>query len=185
MWRVVASLWKLSSEMAGSAVQAGVCWPDAGTCHTAARTNNALKGEKIHNTLKGEEARQACNFGGWQKDQFLQRRQQDGDQQITLAPSSPALPLHPKWCLVQQLLQVAFGWPLTHPDQLLPSHLSTHSETGWTWIKSIHSYKKESKSAQGCWGQLWRLARRTGHRRWDLLAVLTACRITWMWVIQR
>lgn len=64
IWRIVPSLWKLSSEMAGTAARVGVCCPDTRMCHAAARTNNTLKGEKNHNSLKWEKTRQACNFSG-------------------------------------------------------------------------------------------------------------------------
>lgn len=65
-WVTTEGLWLPceSFQMAGTAVQVGMCWSDTGTCHTAVRTNNMLKGKKIHSTLKGQKARQACSFGG-------------------------------------------------------------------------------------------------------------------------
>lgn len=68
----------------------------------------------------------------------------------TLDSSSSLLHLHPKIFYLQQLLQVAFVWPLTSPNHLSPH--SSGQEAGLTWIKPILSYQKEKQGCEGLLG---------------------------------
>lgn len=141
-WRIVASLWKISLEMVGTAVQVGMCWSD--TCHPSARTSNTLKGQKIHSTPKDQKGSKMSIF----PEKATEWRSAE-PHWTTSDPSSSLLPLHPKILYLQQLLQVASRWPLTSPNHLSPHPSKQEAEL--TWIELILSYQKKK---QGCEGQL-------------------------------